>query len=119
MAAPNIVNVATITGKTAVANVTTTATDIVNNAAASNKVLKINTLMVSNINATASANLTASVFRSSIEYRVAANMVVPAGSTLMVITKDTATYLEEGDSVRITATANSILQAVSSYEEIS
>ena len=42
MAAPNIVNVVTITGKTAVQNVTTVATDIVTNSAASGKVYKIN-----------------------------------------------------------------------------
>ena len=42
MAAPNIVNVATINGKTAVANVSTVAADIVTNSAASGKVFKIN-----------------------------------------------------------------------------
>jgi hypothetical protein len=39
MAAPNIVNVATITAKSAVQAVTTTATDIISNSAGSNTVL--------------------------------------------------------------------------------
>ena len=42
MAAPNIVNVATITGKTAVQAVGTSATAIVINAASSGKVFKVN-----------------------------------------------------------------------------
>ena len=43
MAAPNIVNVATITGKSAVVNLTSTAaTAVVSNAASSGKVFKIN-----------------------------------------------------------------------------
>jgi hypothetical protein len=49
MAAPNIVNVATITGKTAVQAVGTSATAIVTNSAASGKVFKVNALYVSNI----------------------------------------------------------------------
>ena len=46
MAAPNIVNVATITGKTSVLTVTTSATAIVTNSAASGKVFKVNALYV-------------------------------------------------------------------------
>jgi hypothetical protein len=119
MAAPNIVNVSVITGKTAVANVTTVATDIVSNGAGSNKVFKINALIVANVDGTNAADITASVYRNSIEYDVAATVTVPADATLVVISKDTALYLEEGDSIRLTASANSDLQAVCSYEEIS
>jgi len=50
MAAPNIVDVTTITGKSAVVDLTTTAaTAVVSNAAASGKVFKINSLVVSNV----------------------------------------------------------------------
>ena len=119
MAAPNIVNVTTIIGKTAVANVSTVATDIVNNAASSNKVFKINSLLISNIDGTSAADITASVFRSSIEYRLASTVTVPADASLIVVSKDTALYLEESDSIRLTASANGDLQAVCSYEEIS
>lgn len=119
MAAPNIVNVTTITGKTSVANVSTTAADIVTNSAASSKVFKINSLVISNINGSTGADITASVYRSSIEYKVAHTITVPADAALVVISKDTVIYLEEGDSIRLTASANSYLQAVCSYEEIS
>jgi len=119
MAAPNIVNVATITGKTAVANVSTTAADIVTNSAASNKVFKINSLVISNIDGVNSADITASVLRSSVEYKLAHTIAVPADASLVIISKDTSIYLEEGDSIRLTASANSDLQAVCSYEDIS
>lgn len=119
MAAPNIVNVGTITGKTAVANVSTTAADIVTNSAASNKVFKINSLIISNIDGSNSADVTASLFRNSIEYKLAHTIAVPADASLVLVSKDTSLYLEENDSVRVTASANSRLQAVCSYEEIS
>lgn len=119
MAAPNIVNVATITGKTAVANVSTVAADIITNSAASGKVFKVNSLVVSNIDGAVAADVTASVYRSSIEYKVAHTISVPADAALVVISKDTSIYLEEGDALRLTASANGDLQAVCSYEEIS
>ena len=119
MAAPNIVNVATINGKTAVANVSTVAADIVTNSAASGKVFKINSLVVSNIDGTSAADITASLYRSSFEYKLVHTISVPADAALVVISKDTSIYLEEGDSIRVTASANGDLQAVCSYEEIS
>lgn len=117
MAAPNIVNVTTITGKTAVLAVTTSATAIVTNSAASNKVFKINALYVANIDGTNNATVNVDIFRSSVAYRIAQVVLVPAGSTLDVISK--SIYLEEGDSLRLTASANSRIEAVCSYEDIS
>jgi hypothetical protein len=119
MAAPNIVNVTTITGKTAVQAVSTSATDIISNGGSSNTVVKINGLIVSNVNGTTAATVNASVFRSSTEFKVAHLISVPAGSTIILLDKATAIYLEEGDSLRLTASANSFLHAVSSYEIIS
>jgi hypothetical protein len=118
MPAPNIVNVTTITGKTAVQAPTTTPTDIVSNASSSGQLYKIDSLVVSNINGTLAANVTASLFRSSVEYKLAHIISVPAQSSLVVISKDTMVYLEEGDSIRLTASVNSYLHAVCSYEII-
>ena len=117
MAAPNIVNVTTIIGKTAVQAIGTSATAIVSNAAGSGKVLKINALYVSNVDGTSAADLTVDVFRSATPYRLASTVSVPADSTLDVISK--SIYLEEGDSIRLTASATGDLQGVCSYEEIS
>jgi|TARA_B000000565_G_scaffold254041_1_gene231685 hypothetical protein len=117
MAAPNIVNVGTITGKTAVQAVGTSATAIVTNSASSNKVFKVNALYVSNIDGTNSATVNVDLYRSSTAYHVAKTVAVPADTTLDVISK--ALYLEEGDAIRLTASATSDLEAVCSYEEIS
>lgn len=117
MAAPNVVNVATITGKTAVQAVGTSATAIVTNSAASGKVLKINALYVSNVDGTNNADLNVDFYRSSTAYHLAKTVTVPADATLDVISKPI--YLEEGDSLRLTANAASDLEAVCSYEEIS
>jgi hypothetical protein len=117
MAAPNIVNVTAIYGKTAVQAVGTSATAIVTNSAASGKVLKVNALYVSNVDGTNNAEITVDLFRSSVAYRIAYTVVVPADATLDVISK--SIYLEEGDSLRLTANATLDLEAVCSYEEIS
>ena len=117
MAAPNIVNVSTITGKTAVQAVGTSAGSIVTNSAASGKVIKVNALYVSNVDGTDNAEVNIDVFRSSTAYHIAKTLVVPADATIDVISK--AIYLEEGDALRITANAASDLEAVCSYEEIS
>ena len=96
MSAPNIVNVATITGKTAtVALSSTNATAIVSNAASSSKVFKINNVIVSN------------------------TISVPADTTLVVLDKNTALYLEEDKSIGAQASVANDLVVVISYEEIS
>ena len=117
MAAPNLLNPTTITGKTAVQSIGTSATAIVTNASSSGKALKINALYVSNVDGTNNAEINVDIFRSSTAYHIAKTIVVPADATLDVISK--AIYLEEGDTLRLTANAASDLQGVCSYEEIS
>lgn len=117
MAAPNIVNVTAIFGKTAVMAVTTTPTALITNSAASNQVFKVDTLMISNVNGTSNATVTVDIFRSSVPYDIAFLMTVPAGATIDALSK--YVYLEEGDSLRLTASANSFIEAVASYEQIS
>jgi len=117
MAAPNIVNVTTITGKTAVAQVANSATTFVENTAASGKVFKVNALYVSNVDGAASAGLSVDIFRSSTPYHILKTVVVPADASLDIISK--SIYLEEGDALRISANTASVLEAVCSYEEIS
>ena len=117
MAAPNIVNVTTIKGKTAVQAVATSATAIVTNTAASGKVIKVNALYVSNVDGTDNAEVNIDLFRSSVAYHIAKTLIVPADATIDVLSKPV--YLEEGDALRLTANVASDLEAVCSYEEIS
>jgi len=124
MAAPNIINVTTITGKTAVVSLTTTsATEIVSNAAASGKVFKINSLVVSNVDGSAAADITVSVYSEDDIGGTATELVstvsVPADASLVVIDKNTSIYLEEDKSIGATAGTASDLKVVCSYEEIS
>lgn len=117
MAAPNIVNVATITGKTAVQVVGTSPNAIVSNAANSGKVFKVNALYISNVDGVNLATINIDIFRSSTAYHIMKTVSVPADSTIDVLSK--AIYLEEGDQLRLTANAASDVEAVCSYEEIS
>ena len=119
MANPNIVNVTDIRGKTAVAAIVTTGNDIVTNPSASNKIFKINSLTISNVDGVNSADISVALVRSAVAYEIAHTIAVPADSTLVVISKDTSIYLEEGDILRCTASANGDLEAVCSWEEIS
>ena len=117
MAAPNIIGATTINGKTAVLAITTSATAIVSNSAASGKVLKCNTLLVANIDGTNNASVDVDIYRSSTAYQIAYQMTVPAGATLDMLSQPL--YLEEGDSLRLTANADSDLMGTVSYEDIS
>ena len=117
MAAPNIVNVATITGKTAVQSVGTSAAALVTNASSSGKVFKVNALYISNIDGTNDADINIDLFRSSTAYHVMKTVTVPKDASMDVLSK--SLYLEEGDALRLTASAAGDLQAVCSYEEIS
>ena len=119
MSAPNIVNVTSIVGKTAVQAVGTSAGTIAINSAASNKVFKVNDLTISNVDGTNTVDITVDIYRSSTAYRLAYQISVPPKSTLVVIGKDSPIYLEEGDALRCTANYASRAEAVCSYEEIS
>ena len=124
MSAPNIVNVTTITGKSAVVDLTTTsATAVVSNAAASGKVFKINSLVVSNVDGTNAADITVSYYSEDdiggTATQIVSTISVPADSSLVVIDKNTSIYLEEDRSIGATASAANDLKVLVSFEEIS
>lgn len=124
MANPNIVNVTDIRGKTVVTDLTTTnATLVVENTAASNKVFKINSLIVSNVDGSSAADITVSLYSEDniggTATQIVSTVSVPADASLVVISKDTSIYLEEDKSIGATASAANDLKVVCSYEEIS
>ena len=121
MAAPNIVNVSQINANTNLANVTTSLQNVVTNAASSGKVYKINDIIMTNYS---SSTVTASVIfnRSSASpasYFIVGSITVPNTSTLVVTGKDTSFYMEEGDVLQMSTSANSSIHAIVSYEVIS
>lgn len=124
MAAPNIVNVATITGKTSVTNLTSTsATAVVSNAASSGKVFKINSVVVSNVDGSAAADISILLYSEDdiggTGTEIVKTVSVAPDSSLVVIDKNTALYLEEDKSIGAIAGAANDLKVVCSYEEIS
>jgi len=119
MAAPNIVNVSTITAKTKTAQLTTSLTDMVSNASSSGKVFKINTILVANVDGTNGANVTVDVVQGSTGRYLALTILVAANSTLVLLDKNSVIYLEEDHKIRASASANSDLDIIISYEEIS
>lgn len=116
MASPNLLRITSAVGKTHAAAITTAGITLLSNPAASNKVYKINSLFVANINGTATADITASFVRGAATFNVASTVQVAADSSLVVFGKDTGIYLEEGDSLVCTASQNNYLTAVISYE---
>lgn len=119
MAAPNLVNVTSIYGKTMGAALsTTTTTDILT--CPSDKVLKINSIIVANVDGSVSADATVYFYDSSAtsRYALAYTVAVPADATLVVLGKDYPIYLEESDQIEAGASAASDLEIVISYEEM-
>jgi hypothetical protein len=124
VANPNIVNVTSILGKSAVVDLTTTnATLVVENTAASNKVFKINSLIISNVDGTNAADITVSLYSEDniggTATQIVSTVSVPADASLVVIDKNTSIYLEEDRSIGATAGSANDLKVVISYEEIS
>jgi hypothetical protein len=123
MANPNIVNVTTILGNNASVDLSTTnATLIVENAAASGKVYKINMITVANVDGTNAADITVSKYSEDniggTAYPIVSTISVPADATLIVLDKTTALYLKEDESIGATAGTASDLVVTCSWEEI-
>ena len=131
MAAPNIVNVATITGVTTyIAGVSTVGagngiSTVVTNAASSGKVVKINCLIATAIGAT--TGVTVNHYNSASQFTgaaatvsLASTMTVPTFSSLAVIDKTNSIYLQENEQIGVIAQSNAgTIDVVCSYEEIS
>ena len=131
MAAPNIVNVSTITGiTTRIAGISTEIlgagiSTVVTNAASSGKVLKINSLVATAIGDTTGV----SVFLYDIAtahggagstVSLGTTMTVPVYSSLAVIDKSNSIYLEENTQIGVQAQSNAgDIDVVVSYEDIS
>ena len=124
MAAPNIVNVTSIIGKSAVVDLTSTsATSVLSNAASSGKVFKIESLIVSNVDGTNAADITINYYSAAALGGTATEIVstvsVPADASLIVIDRGTSIYLEEDRSIGATAGSANDLKVLISYEDIS
>ena len=123
MAAPNIVSVSTITGKTALVKLSNdTATSVVANGAASGKVLKLSGVLAANTEG-ASVNVAFDLYitRSGTDYYLAKAITIPALAAYEAFMKDsTPVYLEEGDTLYAkSGNASGYVDVLVAYEEIS
>ena len=133
MAAPNIVNVSTITGVTsAFSGIAVTTgikgavgiTTVASNPSGSGKVLKINTLVAAAIGNTTGVTLQ---HYDDVDHTGAATTVsiamtaaVPTYSSLILISKDNSVYLQENTSLGAFAQPDlGNIDIICSYEEIS
>ena len=116
MATPNIVNVATINAKNAAGAITTSRASAVDVPA--EKVAKINTILIANIDGTNAADVTIEVSNDngSTYYKLASTISVPADATLSFL--ENPIYLDETDLIAVTAGAANDLSYFVSYEEI-
>jgi hypothetical protein len=131
MAAPNIASLTTITGKTTYFTPSgTTAVVLLPNAASSNNVLKINQIVVANVDGTNAVDATVSIYTNGAvaqgsapsggtAFPIASTVSVPADASLIVVDKTTGLYLEEGVSITITSGTASKLTFSVSYEIMS
>jgi len=119
MPLPNLNRPSSVIGQNATLALTTNATAIVSNGAASGKSIRVVSLYVSNVDGVNAASVTVSVFNGTTARHLCNTVAVPADSTVSVVTREDIVYLNEGDSLRLTASANNDLEAVCSYEEIS
>ena len=130
MAAPNIVNVATITAKTtALTPSVTTAVVLLRNPAGSNMVIKVNQILAanttgSNAAATVSYYTNGAVAQGSAPsggtaFPLISGAVIPTTASLIVLDKSVSLYLEEGTSITVTSGTASAIAYTVSYEELS
>ena len=131
MAAPNILSLTTATGKTTYFTPSgTTAVVLLQNAASSGKVLKVNSLVAANVDGTNAADCTVSYYTNGgvaqgsapsggTAFPIASTISVPADASLIIIDKTTQVYLEENTCLSVTAGTANDLTFVVSYEELS
>ena len=122
MANPNIVNVTSIVGNSLSVAVGTSATQLASNAASSNKVFKINSIVVANIDGTAAADITVNIYSAAAlggtAIAIASTISIPPDASLIVTDKTTMFYLLENQSIGALASATGDLVATISFEEI-
>lgn len=123
MANPNIASASVIFGDNALLSLTSTAATVVaSNPANSNRVLKINSVIVANSNSATPALITLTITNQAggagTAFPVSSSISVPARTSLIALDKATSVYLKENQSLVATASAANFLTVVASWEEI-
>jgi hypothetical protein len=124
---PNIVNVTTILGNTSTNLISSDAnpfaTALINNAASSNKVYKVNTIIAANVDGVSPYDITIKIFSEDdlggTGTAIASTITVPADASVVIIDKNSSFYLLEDKSIGATASIANKIVVTCSWEEIS
>jgi hypothetical protein len=125
MTNPNIVNVTSILGETVIGTLTSTlSTVLLSNPASSSKVLKINTILIANVNGTSAQDSTieispADTGTSTNARAIVSTISIPADATLTAIDKNSSFYLMENTSIIGNCNTANMCEFIISYEVIS
>ena len=124
MANPNLASASSVyVGNAMVRLTSTSATQIVSNAASSGKAYLLDSLIVSNVDGTNAADITIDMFASATNSgtatKICHTVTVPADATLIVVSKENPLSLTEAQSIYATASAADDLHVVASWKELS
>ena len=118
MTNPNIYNVTDITGETEFKNITTgnySDHTLLSSVVPTDYVYKINTILAANIG-TSNCTLSLSYYTDT-DYLIAHEIIIPPGSSLAIIGKDTPIYVLETHTLRAMRSGSDATITVS-YEKI-
>lgn len=123
MAAPNLAAPTTITGKTVYLTLAnTTETDLLVNAASSNRALRVTMITLANIDGTNNVDATVRIYTAAsggTGFALASTITIPADATVVLLGRDSSVWLEEDRRLTVAASAGGDLAVVCSYEEVS
>jgi len=123
MANPNMLNVSSILGATTyLVPTTTTATTWTALTPAAGTVNKIDTMMATNVTASAATitvSINSAISGGGTAYRLTYQTSVPGNSSLMVVDKSTMLYVGEAQSIVVTSGTTNAIEMVAAYEAIS
>jgi hypothetical protein len=118
MANPNLVEQSTRYDKTLSVAATTSAVDILTNAAASGKVYRVIGIYACNTSTNTPTVTIGRKVNGATVFNIIQDIPIPVGSTLVPVARDILINLEENDSLTLTASLAEVAVHVS-YEEIS
>lgn len=124
MANPNIATATSVLANNAQLSLTgTTQTLLVSNAASSNKIYLIDSIIVANVDGTNACDVTVTRFRAATNtgtaFPIVSTVTVPADATLIVVGKDNPINLTENESIYVTASAANDLVVDANWKELS
>ena len=114
MANPNIAAASQIFGRTELLQISTSPTAIATTT--TDRVIKINALIATNIT-TVDVSVSADIFRSGVATKLVNQILIPPNSSIVLVAKENPFYLQEGDALRLSASAANAASAVCSFEE--